>query len=100
MDSLTVNDLVILLNKIGDTALHAASWKGHLDCVKTLLEHGANALVHNNERKQPIDVASDPQIRALIKLSMCRAMEKTEVQNSEYLSESESGSDPESVNDQ
>uniref|UniRef100_A0A8R1TNZ1 Osteoclast-stimulating factor 1 n=1 Tax=Onchocerca volvulus TaxID=6282 RepID=A0A8R1TNZ1_ONCVO len=79
-------------NKIGDTALHAAAWKGHLECVKILLEHGASTTIHNNERKLPIDLASDPETRALIQLSMREAVDTNDFRN-DYISESESESD-------
>jgi len=34
-------------NPVGQSALHIASWWGHSDCVKILLEHGANAQACN-----------------------------------------------------
>ncbi|VDO81095.1 unnamed protein product [Onchocerca flexuosa] len=79
-------------NKIGDTALHAAAWKGHLECVKILLEHGASTTIHNNERKLPVDLASDPETRALIQLAMREAVDTNDFRN-DYISESESESD-------
>ncbi|EFO22164.1 variant SH3 domain-containing protein [Loa loa] len=79
-------------NKIGDTALHAAAWKGHLECVRILLEHGASTIIHNNDRKLPVDLASDPETRALIQLSMRQAIDTNDFRN-EYSSESESETD-------
>lgn len=31
------------MNKMEDTALHLAVWKGHLECVKQLIEVGLEA---------------------------------------------------------
>lgn len=76
-----------LQNKIGDTALHAAAWKGHTECVKILLEHGASTTVKNNERKRAIDVAGDPETRALLQLAM-REVVETEFDN-DYASSSD-----------
>lgn len=81
-----------LQNKIGDTALHAAAWKGHLECVKILLEHGASTTIHNNERKRPVDLAGDPKTRALIQLAMRQAIDSTDFRN-DYISESETEDD-------
>ncbi|CAG9538569.1 unnamed protein product [Cercopithifilaria johnstoni] len=79
-------------NKIGDTALHAAAWKGHLECVRILLEHGASTTIRNNERKRPVDLAGDPETRALIQLAMRESIDTSDFQN-DYISESESESD-------
>ncbi|VDM95930.1 unnamed protein product [Thelazia callipaeda] len=73
-------------NKIGDTALHAAAWKGHLECARILLEHGANTSVLNNEKKRPVDVACDLEIRALIELAMRGTTDNCQ---NEYISESD-----------
>lgn len=81
-----------LQNKIGDTALHAAAWKGHFECVRILLEHGASTTIHNNERKRPIDLANDPETRALIELAMRKAIDESDFQD-DYISESEAESD-------
>ncbi len=32
--------LLLLQNKLGDTPLHSAGWKGHAECVRLLLEKG------------------------------------------------------------
>ncbi|MCP9260498.1 Osteoclast-stimulating factor 1 [Dirofilaria immitis] len=79
-------------NKIGDTALHAAAWKGHSECVKILLEYSASTTIHNNERKLPIDLAGDPETRALIQLAMREAKDTNNLRN-DYISESETESD-------
>ena len=42
---------------MGDTPLHAASWKGHKECVEKLLAKNANVWVRNQDKKTPYDVA-------------------------------------------
>ncbi len=44
-----------LLLQDGWTALMLASWKGHLEVVRTLLESGANVNAKNNVRKKSND---------------------------------------------
>ena len=40
-----VHDCVaILQNKLGDTPLHNAAWKGHADIVEALLERGQSSV--------------------------------------------------------
>ncbi|KAL5349551.1 hypothetical protein ACLOAV_005846 [Pseudogymnoascus australis] len=49
------------LNRIGvwhRTPLFAASWKGNIDVVKVLLEHGADVTVANDNRVTPLNTAS------------------------------------------
>lgn len=82
------NICVSAQNKLGDTALHAAAWKGHEECVRILLDSGASTSLRNNERKRAIDVAGDPEIRALIHLAMSAAVDNAA--SNEYLSESDS----------
>jgi len=64
-------------NKLGDTALHNAAWKGHVEIVEMLLEKGffkiQNVWIHvctiittvgckldllNNEKQTPFDLAA------------------------------------------
>lgn len=54
-------------NKLGDTALHAASWKGHKEIVELLLEAGANPKLKNKQNKTPSDLATTPDVAALLK---------------------------------
>jgi len=54
-------------NKLGDTALHAASWKGHKDVVDWLLQSGANPHVRNKENKTPLELATSPDVAAVLK---------------------------------
>jgi len=53
-------------NKIGDTALHAAAWKGRTEAVTILLESGADVMLTNCEGKTALEMARDPQIIDLI----------------------------------
>ena len=50
-----------LQNKLGDTALLAASIKNHPEIAKSLVEKGANLQIPNNSGDTPISIATDPQ---------------------------------------
>lgn len=54
-------------NKLGDTPLHSASWKGHPDIVELLLEQGARTDVQNNEKQTPADLARHPEVGRLLR---------------------------------
>ncbi|KAK6031936.1 ankyrin repeat protein [Ostertagia ostertagi] len=79
-----------VMNKLGDTPLHAASWRGHRDCVQILLDSGANAWIRNRDQKLPIDVAKDAEIAGLLDQAMRR-----DTRNEDCENEYESGSDQE-----
>ncbi|KAK0429441.1 hypothetical protein QR680_011383 [Steinernema hermaphroditum] len=57
-------------NKMGDTPLHAASWKGHVECAKLLVEAGANTHVRNTEKETAYDIATTPEVKALLATTM------------------------------
>jgi ankyrin repeat protein len=42
---------VSVQNKYGSTALHLASWNGHVDLARMLIEHGADVSVQNKDRQ-------------------------------------------------
>jgi ankyrin repeat protein len=50
----------------GESPLHKASEKGHVDVVWLLLEHGADPNISDNYGKTPSDVASGPEIVPLL----------------------------------
>ncbi|NXT69310.1 OSTF1 factor, partial [Chaetops frenatus] len=54
-------------NKLGDTALHAAAWKGYADIVEMLLEKGARTDLKNNEKKLALDMATNAACASLLK---------------------------------
>ncbi|KAL6052994.1 hypothetical protein STEG23_023165 [Scotinomys teguina] len=54
-------------NKLGDTALHAAAWKGYADIVQLLLEKGARTDLRNNEKKLALDMATNAACASLLK---------------------------------
>ena len=49
----------------GSTALHAASYYGHANIVRILLQYGANTKIYNKYNKTPIQEASTGEIRTL-----------------------------------
>lgn len=59
--------LQFLQNKLGDTALHGAAWKGHTEAVRMLLEAGAKTSLKNNEGLTAFDLAKIPETAALLK---------------------------------
>ena len=65
MDRLLANQFtdLNLQNKLGDTALLAASIKNHPEIAKSLVEKGANLQIPNNSGDTPISIATDPQGR-------------------------------------
>src|SRR5262249_14963561 len=54
-----------LVEANGSTALHAASYHGHSDIVKLLLERGADRAIFNKFQCLPFDEASSDGIREL-----------------------------------
>lgn len=51
----------------GDTALHDAAVNHHVEVVTLLLEAGASVTAENKHKKTPLDVASNPEVIALLK---------------------------------
>jgi hypothetical protein len=49
----------------GSTALHAASYYGHIEIVKLLLEKGASRSIQNNHKCLPYDEAKKEEIKKL-----------------------------------
>ena len=50
----------------GNTPLHLAAINGHAATCKVLLEYGADRSVLNKEGKKPIDIAKNPETRAIL----------------------------------
>ncbi|KAI1718038.1 ankyrin repeats (many copies) domain-containing protein [Ditylenchus destructor] len=65
-------------NKMGDTPLHAACYKGRLDCAAALVEAGADLYAKNKDLKKAVDLASTPEIAAFLRLAMSKVVEPTE----------------------
>uniref|UniRef100_A0A0K0DSU0 Osteoclast-stimulating factor 1 n=1 Tax=Strongyloides stercoralis TaxID=6248 RepID=A0A0K0DSU0_STRER len=66
-------------NKMGDTALHAAAWKGRGKIVEMLVENGADLHIRNNDNLKPVDLAKDVEVAAFLKIAMSKVVEKEEV---------------------
>nr|CCE46073.1 osteoclast-stimulating factor [Sycon raphanus] len=54
-------------NKLGDTAIHAAAWKGHAGVLKILVDRGAKKTLKNKENKTPLMLARNPECQALLR---------------------------------
>uniref|UniRef100_A0A915DPH9 Osteoclast-stimulating factor 1 n=1 Tax=Ditylenchus dipsaci TaxID=166011 RepID=A0A915DPH9_9BILA len=78
-------------NKIGDTPLHAASWKNRLECVEMLVEAGADVHSKNKELKKPVDLAASPEIAAFLRLAIRKVVEPED--NYEGSADSSGGDD-------
>ena len=61
------NIQVNVQNKLGDTPLHNAAWKGDSIVVGLLLEAGADIAVKNNEKQTPYDLSKHPEVGILLK---------------------------------
>uniref|UniRef100_A0A6M2DG61 Putative myotrophin n=1 Tax=Xenopsylla cheopis TaxID=163159 RepID=A0A6M2DG61_XENCH len=53
-------------DKYGITCLLAAIWEGHTDCVRILLNNGANVQGRTPDGTSYIDAADKPEIKALL----------------------------------
>uniref|UniRef100_A0A7S4P4R7 Uncharacterized protein n=1 Tax=Guillardia theta TaxID=55529 RepID=A0A7S4P4R7_GUITH len=54
-------------NFAGRTALHLACLNCNLDCIKTLMEGGANARMRDREGRRPLDMSDEPLVHALLR---------------------------------
>ena len=54
------------IDKFGITPLLAAIWEGHTECVKLMLQHGANKNGTTPEGKVYLEVAEKPEIVELL----------------------------------
>eukprot|EP00800_Vazella_pourtalesii_P010574 TRINITY_DN25932_c0_g1_i1.p1 TRINITY_DN25932_c0_g1~~TRINITY_DN25932_c0_g1_i1.p1 ORF type:complete len:212 (-),score=50.57 TRINITY_DN25932_c0_g1_i1:63-698(-) len=62
------NTQVNAKNKLGDTPLHNAAWKGDSAIVGMLIEAGADITIRNNEKLTPYDLAKVPEVGVLLQL--------------------------------
>ena len=67
MSAITSGAPVNARNKDGDTPLHFAARNGHKATVAMLLGEAADVTAKNNAGKTPLDVATDPDVRSLLK---------------------------------
>ena len=77
---------IVAQNKLGDTAIHAAARKGHLECLTLLLESPkAEASVHirNNDGKTAYDVASTPETEAFLQITMRKVAQPADLEEYE-----------------
>jgi len=56
-------------NVIGETPLHIAAARGHLEVVELLLDHGGDSQLRNKDQETPIDLAMDSAIVNLLQMS-------------------------------
>jgi len=52
-------------NKLGETALHAACWKGQAIVARLLISAGASQAIKNKESKLPRELARNPEVKSL-----------------------------------
>lgn len=67
VDTLKVD--IFAKNKVGDTPLHKAAWRGSLDCVKYLIDKDdklVNLNVTNKDGKRPVDLAHHLEIKSYL----------------------------------
>ena len=57
-------------NKLGDTPLHNAAWKGDSVIVELLLEAGADLMIQNSEKQIPYALSKTPEVGRLLKPRM------------------------------
>uniref|UniRef100_A0AAX7SDN5 Osteoclast-stimulating factor 1 n=1 Tax=Astatotilapia calliptera TaxID=8154 RepID=A0AAX7SDN5_ASTCA len=77
-------------NKLGDTPLHAASWKGYSDIVEMLLNKNARIDIRNNENKLAVDMATNAQCASLIKRRQGGQTTRIHSNAEEYLDDEDS----------
>jgi len=56
-------------NVLGETPLHIAAARGHLEVVELLLSHGGDSQLRNKDQKTPTDLAMNSAIVNLLQMS-------------------------------
>jgi ankyrin repeat protein len=56
-------------NVLGETPLHVAAARGHLEVVELLLSHDGDSQLRNKDQKTPIDLAMNSAIVNLLQMS-------------------------------
>jgi ankyrin repeat protein len=56
-------------NVLGDTPLHVAAARGHLEIVELLLGHGGDPQLRNKDQQTPTDLAMNSAIVNLLQMS-------------------------------
>jgi ankyrin repeat protein len=64
-----VNVVLFSKNVLGDTPLHVAAARGHLEVVEHLLSHGADSQLRNKDQQTPTDLAMNSAIVNLLQMS-------------------------------
>ncbi|KAK5601819.1 hypothetical protein CRENBAI_020176 [Crenichthys baileyi] len=77
-------------NKLGDTVLHAAAWKGYSDIVEMLLNKNARTDIRNNESKLAFEMATNAQCASLLKRKQGNTVTRTHSNAEEYLDDEDS----------
>lgn len=65
-----LESFINMQNLLGDTALHRAVWRGHLDVVRCLLDHGVDRDILNTMHQPAIQLVRDTAIGCLLQNSV------------------------------
>jgi ankyrin repeat protein len=56
-------------NVLGETPLHIAAARGHLEVVELLLSHGGDTQLRNKDQKTPVDLAMNSAVINRLQMS-------------------------------
>ncbi len=74
-------NMIHAVSDYGSTPLHGATFYGHADFVRLLLEHGADKTIKNNFGKTALDIAKEKSNQAIIDLLHDKPAESQSEQN-------------------
>ncbi|KAA8592724.1 hypothetical protein FQN60_018179 [Etheostoma spectabile] len=77
-------------NKLGDTVLHAAAWKGYSDILEMLLNKDPRTDIKNNEGKLALEMATNAMCASLLKRKQGSDITRTHSNAEEYLDDEDS----------